>query len=210
MANFCTLCGTPLLIGSTSAFCSQHGGPPLAPDATTKCPYCAEVIAAAAKKCKHCGEFLDSTLRQARTPIPVPQQPKWNPGTAAVLSLVIPGTGQMYKGRILAGLVWLVGVCVGYVAFVVPGVILHIACVYNAYSYDPIKAKDAKPLAPEQRRDSYNKQRSVLHKAGRVWSDMSARTASGDVAHPSVFCFPCGKYTTSRTGLCNRCGKPLA
>jgi len=28
-----------------------------------KCPYCAEVIAAAAKKCKHCGEFLDETLR---------------------------------------------------------------------------------------------------------------------------------------------------
>ena len=36
---------------------------PANPTATTdtniKCPYCAEVIAAAAKKCKHCGEFLD-------------------------------------------------------------------------------------------------------------------------------------------------------
>lgn len=28
-----------------------------------ECPYCAETIAAAAKKCKHCGEMLDPTLR---------------------------------------------------------------------------------------------------------------------------------------------------
>jgi hypothetical protein len=27
------------------------------------CPYCAEQIIAAAKKCKHCGEIIDSTMR---------------------------------------------------------------------------------------------------------------------------------------------------
>jgi hypothetical protein len=38
---------------------------PLAQTATTTCPFCAEPIAAAAKKCKHCGETLDVALRAA-------------------------------------------------------------------------------------------------------------------------------------------------
>jgi len=31
---------------------------------TTTCPYCAEPVAAAAKKCKHCGEIIDATMRE--------------------------------------------------------------------------------------------------------------------------------------------------
>lgn len=30
---------------------------------TKKCPYCSEEILADAKKCKHCGEYLDDALR---------------------------------------------------------------------------------------------------------------------------------------------------
>src|SRR5688500_12740263 len=58
MANFCMSCGIPLPIGSDSACCSAHGGPPLTADATSKCPFCSEHILATAKKCKHCSEFL--------------------------------------------------------------------------------------------------------------------------------------------------------
>jgi hypothetical protein len=31
-----------------------------------------------------------------------------DPGLAAVLSLIIPGAGQLYNGRILAGILWLI------------------------------------------------------------------------------------------------------
>ena len=31
---------------------------------TVKCPYCQEDIASGAKKCKHCGEILDPTMRE--------------------------------------------------------------------------------------------------------------------------------------------------
>ncbi|MBX3597958.1 MAG: hypothetical protein KF874_10365 [Rhizobiaceae bacterium] len=32
--------------------------------ATIECPYCAEVINAKSKKCKHCGEILDHQMRE--------------------------------------------------------------------------------------------------------------------------------------------------
>ena len=117
--------------------------PATAVEANVRCPYCAEVISAAAKKCKHCGEFLDSTLRQVRMPTSARQQQAqtWNPGIAAVLSFVIPGAGQMYKGQVDLGIWWLVGTVAGYCAFIVPGVILHIVCIYKAYSDDPAKTK---------------------------------------------------------------------
>jgi hypothetical protein len=53
-------------------------------------------------------------------------------GVAAVMSLFIPGLGQLYKGHIGIGFVW--GLCafLGYIFLVVPGIIIHLACIYDA------------------------------------------------------------------------------
>jgi len=60
-----------------------------------------------------------------------------NPGLAALFSLIIPGAGQVYQRRVLAGFFWLIIVTGGYLMFVVPGLILHIACVLSAAMTNP-------------------------------------------------------------------------
>ena len=50
----------------------------------------------------------------------------------ALLSLVIPGAGQLYRGQPRLGVLWLVLVIAGYFLLVIPGVILHLLCIGHA------------------------------------------------------------------------------
>jgi TM2 domain-containing membrane protein YozV len=97
------------------------------------CPFCAEEIQDAAIVCKHCGREL-STGQSNRV---IAQTAQPNNGIAAVLSLVIPGAGQMYKGQVGQGLIWLVVVVLGYVMFIIPGLILHLVCILSAATSRP-------------------------------------------------------------------------
>lgn len=56
-----------------------------------------------------------------------------DPSTAAFLSFLIPGWGQMRRGKILQGLIWMVVVIAGYFLLIIPGLILHIICMMEAY-----------------------------------------------------------------------------
>jgi len=112
----------------------EHAHPPVV-IATTRCPYCAEEIKRDALACGHCGR----SLAHLRPPMPAhavpvhaaPQRVR-HPALAALLSLLIPGAGQMYKGQVIHGIGWLFGVLMGYVLFVFPGLILHILCSLDA------------------------------------------------------------------------------
>lgn len=55
------------------------------------------------------------------------------PGIAAVLSVLLPGLGQVYAGRLLAGGLWFLATTFGYWAVLVPGFLLHALCVWSAY-----------------------------------------------------------------------------
>jgi len=91
-----------------------------------KCPFCSEAILTDAKKCRYCGEFLDPQLRAAAQSS---SQSKWNPAIAALLSLIVPGGGQIYRGKIRQGFLWLFAVAAGYTLYLLPGIVLHAVCI---------------------------------------------------------------------------------
>ena len=56
-----------------------------------------------------------------------------SPGIAAVLSVLIPGLGQIYSGRLLAGALWFFATAAGYSLILVPGFLIHALCIWSAY-----------------------------------------------------------------------------
>ena len=55
------------------------------------------------------------------------------PGVAAVLSVIVPGLGQLYAGRLLAAALWFLGTGFAYWAVLLPGFLVHAVCIWSAY-----------------------------------------------------------------------------
>ncbi|NPE28593.1 zinc-ribbon domain-containing protein [Methanococcoides sp. SA1] len=90
------------------------------------CSNCEEEIDEKAVICPKCG--VTSGTRH-----PAPKSPK-DPVLAAVLSLLFSGLGQVYNGELKKGIGILVGVIVGWIFFLIPGLIICVYGVYDAYT----------------------------------------------------------------------------
>lgn len=100
--------------------------------ALIQCPECGKQVSDQAMACPECAYPLNK--ERSGTSLPTPD---WKPGVAAVLSLVIPGAGQMYKGQVALGLVLLVMTIIGYIFFILPGIIIHLFVIVTAATRPP-------------------------------------------------------------------------
>jgi TM2 domain-containing membrane protein YozV len=58
-----------------------------------------------------------------------------SPVIAAILSFFIPGLGQVYNGQgFVKGLMYMVATLIGYMVLIIPGMIIWLYGIYNAYS----------------------------------------------------------------------------
>ena len=80
------------------------------------------------RQCSHCGAVLDMVSPRL-----------WNRKLAGFLSLMLPGTGHMYKMKILLGVFWFIGVVCGYGVNALVGLPLHLLCALHAMSGDPTR-----------------------------------------------------------------------
>lgn len=122
--------------------------------ALIECPECNAKVSNSAPSCPGCGHPLASFTSPVSA-VAAPAQTvsqvvnvqvgnqgvgkRWSPVVAALLSFIIPGLGQMYKGQIFNGIAWFVVVIVGYALLVVPGIILHLICILGAAMGNPYK-----------------------------------------------------------------------
>jgi len=66
-------------------------------------------------------------------------------GVPAILSFFIPGLGQLVKTEYSKGIFFFIGVIIGYIFFILPGLILWIWNIIDAYNSQVISEPLQKP-----------------------------------------------------------------
>ena len=92
----CPKCAEILTVPNIPAHGEASVPSPIIAGQTKKCPFCSEQILSDARKCKHCGEFLDASLRspppavisQPKIPIQVPAT-KTNSAVSVICWIIV-------------------------------------------------------------------------------------------------------------------------
>jgi TM2 domain-containing membrane protein YozV len=133
------------------------------------------------------------------SPLALRGQHDASPTLAAILSLVVPGAGQLYTGRWVAALLWFLVVSAGY-ALILPGLVMHVLCVVSAASS---AHRLNSTLARLQLQSGMSTCRDTLRLAWRA-ADRTLRLASSTQFAPATVC-PRVRRSRCRSCAVSRC-----
>ncbi|MCE5298143.1 MAG: zinc ribbon domain-containing protein [Methanoregulaceae archaeon] len=104
------------------------------------CESCGAALKEGDRFCESCGASV-SVVQQEPAPAPAYDtapapavQKEKNPWISTILSFFFPGLGSVYNGDTLKGIAIYIGTIIGMFLFIVPGVIVWIFGLYDAYS----------------------------------------------------------------------------
>jgi len=100
------------------------------------CPHCGKVSTEESPRfCSGCGARMDgkSPAGYPAYAAPVRGEQK-NPWIAGACSTLLPGLGQVYNGETAKGFALFIMACVGLVILLIPGLIVWLYAMYNAYT----------------------------------------------------------------------------
>jgi len=99
------------------------------------CPHCGKVSNEESPRfCSGCGARMDGSTPAGYPGYPASQVKQKNPTTAGFCSTLLPGLGQVYNGESGKGFAIFLLTIVGLVIFLVPGLIIWLYAIYDAYN----------------------------------------------------------------------------
>jgi TM2 domain-containing membrane protein YozV len=102
---------------------------------TKICPHCGkESVEADPRFCSGCGARMDGTLQPGFPGTAVPPGPQKSTTIAGFCSSFLPGLGQVYNGETAKGFVFFFLAVAGLLIFILPGLIVWLWAMYDAYA----------------------------------------------------------------------------
>jgi TM2 domain-containing membrane protein YozV len=99
------------------------------------CPHCGKLSNEESPRfCSGCGARMDGSTPVGYPGFPARQRPQKNQMTAGFCSTFLPGLGQVYNGETGKGFAVFLLTLAGLVVFIVPGLIVWLYAMYDAYS----------------------------------------------------------------------------
>jgi TM2 domain-containing membrane protein YozV len=123
------------------------------------CENCGASVKPGDQFCENCGASLGAAATEPKPPQPVQPAPpaapaagqgEKSPVLAAIASLLFSGLGQVYNGSFGKGLLIFFGTLIGSMIFLIPGLIVLIYGIYDAYTTAKKMNEGQVPFVPYQ------------------------------------------------------------